>query len=126
VIAPDMLQLALKEAVDTTFNCITVDGDTSTNDMVILMASEQAENHTLTPTHPEWQKFVAILQAASEDLAKQIARDGEGATKLMEVEVAGAENNEAATKIAKTIVGSSLVKTAIFGTDPNWGRIICA
>src|SRR5699024_9900239 len=109
-----------------TFNCITVDGDTSTNDMVLIMASEQAKHDTLTPEHPEWHRFVGLLQAVSEDLAKDIARDGEGATKLMEVEVSGAENKQAANQIAKTIVGSSLVKTAIYGTDPNWGRIICA
>src|SRR5699024_11029484 len=70
VIAPDMLQLALKEVVDTTFNCITVDGDTSTNDMVLIMASEQAKHDTLTPEHPEWHRFVGLLQAVSEDLAK--------------------------------------------------------
>lgn len=126
VIAPNMLQAALKEVVHSTFNCITVDGDTSTNDMVLVMASEQAKNDTLTPQHPEWDKFIALLKTVSEDLAKDIARDGEGATKLVEVTVTGAENKEDANKIAKAIVGSSLVKTAIFGTDPNWGRIICA
>lgn len=126
VISHDMLQFALKEAVDKTFNCITVDGDTSTNDMVIVMASEQAANDRLTPTHPEWEKFIALLQAVSEDLAKEIACDGEGATKLIEVEVNGAADDQAANKIAKAVVGSSLVKTAVFGTDPNWGRIICA
>ena len=126
VIESDMLQLALKEATNKTFNCITVDGDTSTNDMVIAMASEYAGNETLTPDHNEWNQFVELLRKTCEDLAKMIARDGEGATKLIEVEVNGALNNEEAAKIAKAIVGSSLVKTGIYGSDANWGRIICA
>ncbi len=126
VIAPEMLQLALKEVVDDTFNCITVDGDTSTNDMVIVLASEYAENDSLTPAHPGWCNFVQLLQATSASLAKDIARDGEGATKLIEVTVTGAATTEAAKKVAKSIVGSSLVKSAVFGTDANWGRIICA
>lgn len=126
VIEPDMLQIALKEVVDQTFNCITVDGDTSTNDMVIVMASELAGNDSLSPGHPEWNTFIDLLQKVSEDLAKQIARDGEGATKLIEVKIVGAKSNEDANKVAKSIVGSSLVKTAVFGTDANWGRIIAA
>src|SRR5699024_1785962 len=90
------LQTALKEAVNQTFNAITVDGDTSTNDMVLLMANEQAENKPLSPGHPEWQKFLDLLAATCEDLAKQIARDGEGATKLIEVLVEGAETASSA------------------------------
>lgn len=125
-IEPDMLQVALKEAVDQTFNCITVDGDTSTNDMVIVLASELAGNETLTPAHQEWPEFVALLTQTCEKLAKQIARDGEGATKLIAVEVNGAKTDDDAKKVAKSIVGSSLVKTAVFGTDANWGRIIAA
>lgn len=125
-IEPDMLQLALKEVTDKTFNCITVDGDTSTNDMVLVMANGKANNETLTPSHPEWQTFVALLQKTCEDLAKMIARDGEGATKLIEVEVRGALNNEEAVQVAKSVVGSSLVKTAVYGADANWGRIIAA
>src|SRR5699024_57827 len=104
VIESDMLQLALKEAVDTTFNCITVDGDTSTNDMVLVMASEQAGNETLTPNHPEWQTFIALLKAVSESLAKDIARDGEGDTKLFDVEIAGVESTVSTILIAITIV----------------------
>src|SRR5699024_7144011 len=126
VISSAHLQTALNEIVDDTFNCITVDGDTSTNDMVLLMANEQARNTALTPAHPEWDTFVDLLRHIATDLAKQIARDGEGATKLIEVEVTGAENDTAAKQVAKTIVGSSLVKSAIFGSDANWGRIICA
>lgn len=120
------LQKALKRVVDQTFNCITVDGDTSTNDMVLVLANEAASTEQLTPTHPDWDVFVALLTETCEDLAKQIAQDGEGATKLIEVTVTGATSDEAARKVAKSIVGSSLVKTAVFGTDANWGRIIAA
>ncbi len=126
VIEPDVLQQALKEVTDKTFNCITVDGDTSTNDMVIVMASGHAENDSLGPAHPEWHKFVKALQYVAEELAKKIARDGEGATKLVEVNVRGAKTNEEAGIAAKKIAGSSLVKTAIYGTDANWGRVIVA
>ena len=120
------LQSALKTITDITFNSITVDGDTSTNDMVIVMANGMAENNTLTPDHPDWENFVKTLHAVSQDLAKMIAKDGEGATKLIEVEVKGAISDVEARKIAKTVVGSPLVKTAIFGNDANWGRIIAA
>lgn len=126
VVEPNMLQLALKEVTDKTFNCITVDGDTSTNDMVLVMASEKANNETLSPSHPEWNTFVRLLQLTCEDLAKMIAKDGEGATKLIEVEVNGALNDAEAVKVAKSVVGSSLVKTAVYGSDANWGRIIAA
>ncbi len=126
VIEGAVLQQALKEVVDQTFNCITVDGDTSTNDMVLVLANETAKNESLTPAHPEWDTFIALLTATCEDLAKQIAQDGEGATKLIEVQVTGAQTDEDARKVAKSIVGSSLVKTAVFGTDANWGRIIAA
>lgn len=120
------LQAALKSITDITFNSITVDGDTSTNDMVIVLANGLAENDTLTPNHPEWDIFVQTLHAVSLDLAKMIAKDGEGATKLIEVEVQGAVNDAEARKIAKTVVGSPLVKTAVFGCDANWGRVIAA
>lgn len=120
------LQSALKSITDITFNSITVDGDTSTNDMVIVMANGMAENNTLTPEHPDWENFVKTLHAVSQDLAKMIAKDGEGATKLIEVEVKGAISDVEARKIAKTVVGSPLVKTAVFGNDANWGRIIAA
>lgn len=120
------LDIALKQVVDETFNCITVDGDTSTNDMVLVLANGLAGNGTLTPDHEDWDTFMELLSNTCEDLAKQIARDGEGATKLIEVDVKGAITDEDAKKIAKSIVGSSLVKTAVFGTDANWGRIIAA
>lgn len=120
------LQAALSAITDKTFNSITVDGDTSTNDMVLVMANGLAENDTLTPAHPEWQTFLDALEMVSQDLAKLIAKDGEGATKLIEVSVKGATSDEEARKIAKTVVGSPLVKTAVFGCDANWGRIIAA
>lgn len=120
------LQAALSAITDKTFNSITVDGDTSTNDMVLVMANGLAENDTLTPAHPEWQTFLNALEMVSQDLAKLIAKDGEGATKLIEVFVKGATSDEEARKIAKTVVGSPLVKTAVFGCDANWGRIIAA
>ena len=120
------LQTALKSITDITFNAITVDGDTSTNDMVIVMANGLADNKSLTPDHPDWENFIQTLHAVSQDLAKMIAKDGEGATKLIEVEVKGAISDTEARKIAKTVVGSPLVKTAVFGNDANWGRIIAA
>ena len=120
------LQKALSDITNQTFNAITVDGDTSTNDMVVVMANGLAGNEMLSPMHPDWENFYTALRLVAEDLAKSIARDGEGATKLIEVEVDGAASDEEARKIAKTVVGSPLVKTAVFGNDANWGRIIAA
>ena len=125
-IESEELQKALSSVTDCTFNSITVDGDTSTNDTVIVMANGLAGNEPLSPAHPDWENFYTALRLVSEDLAKSIARDGEGATKLIEVEVDGAVSDEEARKIAKTVVGSPLVKTAVFGCDANWGRIIAA
>lgn len=125
-ILPESLQQALKEVTDHSFNQITVDGDTSTNDMVLVMANGMAANDPLTPNHPEWDHFLHLLSQTCENLAKQIAKDGEGATKLVEVVVEGALNDLDARKVAKQIVGSNLVKTAIYGADANWGRIISA
>ncbi|MFT8871801.1 MAG: bifunctional ornithine acetyltransferase/N-acetylglutamate synthase [Sporolactobacillus sp.] len=120
------LQQALSDVTDRTFNRITVDGDTSTNDMVIAMANGMAENDQLTPEHPQWPVFIAALETVCRGLAKKIAADGEGATKLIEVRVSGAADQLSAEKVSKAIVGSSLVKTAVFGSDANWGRIVCA
>ena len=125
-IESSLLQTALKQVTDVTFNQITVDGDTSTNDMVLVMANGKGGNESLTPDHPDWPVFLQLLAKTSESLAKQIAKDGEGATKLIEVEVKGTVNDQEARKIAKQIVGSNLVKTAIYGEDANWGRIISA
>ncbi|MGO4110607.1 bifunctional ornithine acetyltransferase/N-acetylglutamate synthase [Paenibacillus sp. YAF4_2] len=125
-IGSESLQTLLREATNYTFNMITVDGDTSTNDMLVAMASGLAGNNELTPAHEGWAAFSAGLRYVCEVLAKAIARDGEGATKLVEVQVHGAVNDEAANAIAKTVIGSSLVKSAVFGADANWGRIIAA
>lgn len=125
-IATEYLHQALREVTDVTFNQITVDGDTSTNDMVLVMANGLAEHTPLTPSHPDWDNFLLLLSRTCESLAKQIAKDGEGATKLVEVDVIGAGDDEDARKVAKQIIGSNLVKTAIFGADANWGRIIGA
>lgn len=125
-IESDVLQQTLSQITDVTFNCITVDGDTSTNDTVLVLANGLAGNNPLTPEHPDWNNFYTTLKMVMEELAKAIARDGEGATKLIEVEVEGAISDEEARKIAKTVVGSPLVKTAVFGCDANWGRIIAA
>ena len=125
-IAHDDLLFALREVTNTTFNMITVDGDTSTNDMVLVMANGLAENNQLTKDHPEWDLFKQGLKIVCESLAKKIARDGEGATKLIEVQVDGAFSLNAARAVGKSIISSNLVKTAIYGTDPNWGRIVTA
>jgi glutamate N-acetyltransferase / amino-acid N-acetyltransferase len=117
---------SLKQITNQTFNMISVDGDSSTNDMVLVMANGKAENEKLTKTHPDWELFIEGMKVVCESLAKKIARDGEGATKLVEVNVSGAQNVDAARAIGKAIISSNLVKTAIYGTDPNWGRIVCA
>lgn len=121
----DLLE-ALREVTNQTFNMITVDGDTSTNDMVLVMANGLAENNQLTKEHPEWNTFKQGLSIVCESLAKKIARDGEGATKLVEVQVNGGYSQNAASAVGKAIISSNLVKTAIYGTDPNWGRIVTA
>ncbi|WP_148357148.1 bifunctional ornithine acetyltransferase/N-acetylglutamate synthase [Peribacillus simplex] len=126
VIEPDDLQQALSSITNDTFNQITVDGDCSTNDMVLVLANGEANNDPLTPNHPEWSIFLELLKQTSENLAKQIAKDGEGATKLIEVNVHGMHTKQDSQMMAKTIVGSNLVKTAAFGADANWGRIIAA
>lgn len=125
-IASELLQEALSKVTDVSFNMITVDGDTSTNDMLVAMASGLASNREMTRNHPDYAAFFAGLRHVCQELAKMIARDGEGATKLIETSVIGASSDEAAQAIAKTIIGSSLVKSAVYGADANWGRIIAA
>lgn len=125
-ISGETLHKLLRQATDLTFNMITVDGDTSTNDMLVAMASGLAGNDDLIESHPDYAAFADGLRYVCEVLAKAIARDGEGATKLVEVQVRGAENDHSAQAIAKTVIGSSLVKSAVFGADANWGRIIAA
>ena len=120
------LQKALSQHVESTFNQITVDGDTSTNDMVLVMANGYRQNEEILPDTEEFEKFSKMLRYLMADLAKKIAKDGEGATKLIEVNVRHAKDERSGRMIAKSVVGSSLVKTAIFGQDPNWGRILAA
>lgn len=121
-----LLQEALKHVVGKTFNMISVDGDTSTNDMVLLMANGLAKNPLITKKNQDYQKFLNFLYIVAEYLAKSIARDGEGATKLIEVTVENALSESDAESAAKAVINSLLVKTAIFGNDPNWGRILAA
>jgi len=122
-----LLQSAVKQAVDRTFNMITVDGDTSTNDMVVVMANGLAENEVLKSTSDEgYPKFYAKLLEMMEHLAKLIISDGEGSSKFVEYQVVNAQSDEDARLMARGISVSSLVKTAMFGRDPNWGRVICA
>jgi glutamate N-acetyltransferase/amino-acid N-acetyltransferase len=116
----------LKRAADRSFNQITVDGDTSTNDTLIALTNGQSRTPAITEMGPEAETLEAGLTAVCQHLAKAIARDGEGATCLIEVQVTGAPDDGAARRVAKTIVGSSLVKSAVFGRDPNWGRIAAA
>ncbi|KIL36708.1 N-acetylglutamate synthase [Cohnella kolymensis] len=125
-IGTPLLQELLREVTNVSFNMITVDGDTSTNDMLVAMASGLAGNRELTRNHPDYEAFVQGLRHVCTELAKAIARDGEGATKLIETTVVSAVSDEAAQAIAKTIIGSSLVKSAVYGADANWGRIIAA
>lgn len=125
-VEPQALQQLLGATTDVTFNMITVDGDTSTNDMLVAMASGLADNRPLAPGHPDWEAFAAAFRHVCETLAQAIARDGEGATRLVEVTVEGAVTEQSARAIAKTVIGSSLVKSAVFGADANWGRIIAA
>ena len=125
-ISQNLLQKALDTTVNKTFNMISVDGDTSTNDMVLVMANGEAENTQITEENTNFKLLSDALISISRYLAKSIVRDGEGATKLIEVEVNGCNSETDAQKIAKSVIGSSLVKTAMFGGDPNWGRIIAA
>lgn len=121
-----MLQRSLKKAVDLTFNKITVDGDTSTNDMTLCLANGLAENPPIKLNSKEFSAFEEALTLVCKDLAMKIVKDGEGATKFVTIQVQGAKTSLAAEQVAKTIANSKLVKTALFGADPNWGRIIAA
>jgi glutamate N-acetyltransferase / amino-acid N-acetyltransferase len=128
-VPPRILQSLLSQSVGTTFNCITVDGDTSTSDTVLLFATGaagQAPKGVKSATDARLKGFTKALHAVCHDLALQVARDGEGAEKLIEIAIAGAENDRAAHRIAMSIANSPLVKTAIAGEDANWGRIVMA
>ncbi len=125
-ISPVMLQKALSDTVKDTFNMISVDGDTSTNDMVCIMANGYADNDEITEANADFETFKEALKEVSVKLSRLIAGDGEGAQRLLECTVTGAPEEITAKKIAKSIICSSLVKTAMFGADANWGRILCA
>ena len=125
-ISAPMLKKALAASTDKSFNSITVDGDTSTNDMVLCMANGAAGNKRPGVGSKDSRKFQACLDAVSRSLAKQVVRDGEGATKFVEIEVRNAKNPVEAKRAAMTVAKSSLVKTALFGEDANWGRIMAA
>ncbi|MBI5208252.1 MAG: bifunctional glutamate N-acetyltransferase/amino-acid acetyltransferase ArgJ [Candidatus Firestonebacteria bacterium] len=121
-----LLTRSLKEAVDESFNLITVDTDTSTNDSVIAIANGLAGNKKITRINKNYNKFTQVLKEVLKDLALKIVRDGEGATKLITIHVKNAKTKAVSKKVAMTIAKSTLVKTAFFGEDANWGRIICA
>lgn len=126
-VSPDVLPSALKYAVDRSFNSITIDGDTSTNDTVALLANGAAGGKEVTSVaSPDYEAFQTVLTDFATDLAKLIVRDGEGATKFVTIRVTESASEEAARKIASTIARSPLVKTALYGKDANWGRILCA
>lgn len=125
-ITPELLDKALRTAVDRTFNMITVDGDTSTNDMVGILCNGLAGNDQIDEEDQRYDLFVEELEKLCQHLAMLIVSDGEGSTKLVEYRVDGARSEKEARQIARTISTSSLVKTAIFGADPNWGRIFAA
>jgi glutamate N-acetyltransferase/amino-acid N-acetyltransferase len=122
----ECLRTTLRRATEKTFNRVTVDGDTSPNDMVLFMANGAAGNEPLTSDSPEYPAFEGAVEAVMRELAKKIARDGEGATKLVEAIVEGARDEAEAAALAKAIVGSNLVKAAVYGEDANWGRVLNA
>lgn len=125
-ISKELLQEALSTDVKETYNMISVDGDTSTNDTVLLLANGLAGNHKITEKNEDYEKFAEALNFVNTYFAKRIAEDGEGATSLFEVKVINALTKEQAMKLSKSIVSSNLTKAAIFGHDLNWGRILCA
>jgi len=126
VIDKKTLKMALKEATDRSFNRITVDGDNSTNDCVTILANGKAKNSTIKAGTPAYREFLKTLTKLCKNLASKIVLDGEGATKFVTVRVQGGKTRKQAYLIANSVATSSLVKTALFGEDPNWGRIFCA
>lgn len=125
-VSSEMLYEALKEAVGDSFNMVSVDGDTSTNDTLTIMASGKAGNAEITEKNEDYRAFVQALTALCKKLSKLLAGDGEGATKLLVCAVTGAKTKEDAKGVAKTVICSSLLKAAMFGADANWGRVLCA
>ena len=125
-ISKELLQEALSADVKDTYNMISVDGDTSTNDTCLVLANGMAGNAEITEKNADYEEFCKALNYVNETLAKKMAGDGEGCTALFEVKVIGAESKEQAVTLSKSIITSSLTKAAIFGHDANWGRILCA
>ncbi len=125
-ISKEMLQKALSSDVDATFNMLSVDGDTSTNDMVTVMCNGLAENEEITEEGEVFDTFMKALNTVTMELCRMIAGDGEGATKMLECNCTGADSLETARTVAKSVVCSSLLKAAMFGADANWGRVLCA
>lgn len=125
-ISPAMLDKALRESVEGTYNCVSVDGDTSTNDTLLILANGMAGNPIIESVGPDYEDFLAALNQLNTIMAKRIAADGEGAEHLVECRVDGAASVEDARILAKSVISSNLVKAAFFGKDANWGRILCA
>ena len=125
-ISSEMLKTALSGDIADTFNMISIDGDTSTNDMVTVLASGMAENTEITEQNDDFKIFMKALNPVTVALCRLIAGDGEGATKLLECEVGGAKDKQTAKTVAKSVICSSLLKAAMFGADANWGRVLCA
>lgn len=125
-ISRELLQEALSSSVRRTYNRVSVDGDTSTNDMVVILANGAAGNRSITEHSADYRAFSEALDLLNTQLTRLIARDGEGATKLIECTVSGAVSEDDAEAFAKSVISSSLVKTALFGSDANWGRVLCA
>ncbi len=125
-ISSEMLQKALSTDIQTTFNMVSVDGDTSTNDMVVVLANGMAENNEITQDGEDFNIFMKALNTVCVNLCRKIAADGEGATKLLECKVSGADSLDVAKIVAKSVICSSLTKSAMFGSDANWGRVLCA
>ena len=125
-VSPAMIKKALSTDIQSTFNMLSVDGDTSTNDTVMLLANGLAGNPEITEEGPDFDVFMKALNTINMDLSRRIAADGEGATKLLECKLSGADSLKAARTAAKSVITSSLVKAAMFGEDANWGRVLCA
>ena len=125
-VSPEMLQCAVKEAADVSFNMVSVDGDTSTNDTLAVLASGKAGNQEITEKSEDYQAFLEGLVFVCREISKLLAGDGEGATKLLICKVSGAKTLADAKGVAKSVICSSLLKAAMFGADANWGRVLCA
>ena len=125
-ISPALLKKALSSDIKNTFNMISIDGDTSTNDMVTVLCNGMAGNAEITEENADYETFMTALNTVNVHLCRMIAADGEGATKLLECKVSGAKSENDAKAVAKSVICSSLLKAAMFGADANWGRVLCA